>query len=180
MTDEKSSADAEFAAMHAVYSALQQLTPEAQSRVVNYIVDRLDLSAPTRKGKTQKDVEQPEEDGEEQEAVGAEMAVPITFKTFAELYDAAQPQTTAQKALLAGYWIQVCQGNETFDGHRANKELNHLGERIPNITNAVASLNAQKPSLAIQIKKSGNSQQARKTYKVTVAGENAVKAMLNG
>jgi hypothetical protein len=38
----------------------------------------------------------------------------------------------------------------------------------------------QKPALVLQLKKAGKSRQARKTYKVTVAGVKAVEAMLRG
>lgn len=98
----------------------------------------------------------------------------------AELDDAAAPKSNADTALIAGYWLQVCQGAETFDGFSANRELKHLGKGIANITHALESLKNQKPSLALQLRKSGKSQQARKTFKLTVAGIKAVEAMING
>ena len=102
------------------------------------------------------------------------------YETFAELFDAAQPSSNANMALVAGYWLQVCQGQTDFDGQSANTELKHLGRPIANITVAMNSLKSQKPTLVMQLRKSGKSQQARKTYKVTVAGIKAVEAMING
>jgi hypothetical protein len=167
---------AEFAAMHTVYDALKPLSPEAQARVIGHVAEVLGLSSPKTKpkppGTAKADGNVPDEEDDHTEAT--------SYKTFAELFDAAQPQTTAQKALVAGYWLQVCEGAESFDGQRANKELTHLGHKVPNITNAISTLNSQKPSLAIQLKKSGTSQQARKTYKITTAGETAVKEMIHG
>ena len=96
------------------------------------------------------------------------------------MFDAAQPQTGAQKALVAGYWLQACEGAGSFDSQRANTELKPLGHGVANITAALDTLKTQSPALALQLKKSGTSQQARKTYKITVAGETAVKAMING
>jgi hypothetical protein len=92
------------------------------------------------------------------------------YDSFAELFDAAQPSSKANMALVAGYWLQVCQGQGDFDGQSANTELKHLGQRIENITVAMNSLKGQKPSLVIQLRKSGKSQQARKIYKITPAG----------
>jgi hypothetical protein len=175
MDTEPSDPKAEFAAMHTVYDALKPLSSEAQARVIGHVAEVLGLSSPKAKlkpaGKPDQHV------GEEDDH--ADTATPV-YKTFAELFDAAQPQTTAQKALVAGYWLQVCEGAESFDGQRANKELTHLGHKVPNITNALSTLNGQKPSLAIQLKKSGTSQQARKTYKITAAGETAVRELING
>jgi hypothetical protein len=81
---------------------------------------------------------------------------------------------------VGGYWLQVCQNSESFDGFSVNKELKDVGQGLGNITNAIDGLRSQKPALALQLKKSGKSQQARKTYKVTVPGIKAVEAMING
>jgi len=178
MDKQDTAADAEFSAMHTVYSALKPLDEEARNRVISYIVARLDIAAPRMKTKIEKPMD---EDTEEQEAPaeGAAGIVPL-YKAFAELFDAAQPQTASQKALVAGYWLQICQGADSFDSQSLNKELKNLGHGIANITAAIEGLKIQSPALALQLKKSGSSQQARKTYKITVAGENAVRAMING
>jgi hypothetical protein len=60
-----------------------------------------------------------------------------------------------------------------------NKELKLLGEGVPNITMAVDALRSQKPALAVQLQKSGKTRQARKTYKLTVAGIKEVERMIN-
>lgn len=109
-----------------------------------------------------------------------EPTVAPKYAALAEIYDAARPTSNADKALVAGYWLQVCQGAESFDGFSANRELKHLGQGLANVTNAIDSLKGQKPALALQLKKSGKSQQARKVYKITVAGIKAVEAMING
>jgi hypothetical protein len=175
MIDSKTSAELEFEATRAMHSALEPLDEAARARVVSHVAAMLNIAeAPmTSKGTAV---------AEENQIVAdvATPAPPVTFKTFAELFDAAQPGTEAQKALVAGYWIQECEGADSFDGQRANKELNHLGHRASNITVAVGGLINQKPSLAIQLRKSGLSQQARKTYKITAAGIVAVRAMING
>lgn len=101
------------------------------------------------------------------------------FSEFAELYSAADPHSNADKALVAGYWIQVCQGAENFGGHAVNSELNHLGHKIANITNALSALNEAKPNLVLQLRKSGKTQQARKTYKLSTEGIKRVKGMIS-
>jgi hypothetical protein len=165
MSDHKTDSDTEFSAMHAVYAALAPLDEDARLRVVDYIVARLEISPrsalPDPPADTLAGSRNYEGTLKEEKAVGSK------FGSFAELYDAAQPTSQAEKALVAGYWLQVCQGAESFDAFSAHKELKN-------------SLKSQKPALALQLKKSGKTQQSRKTYKITVAGINSVASMING
>ncbi|TPJ20226.1 hypothetical protein FJW04_02515 [Mesorhizobium sp. B2-7-3] len=172
--------DDEFVAMRAVFTALKGLPDdEARVRVLSYAASRLGLAAGSPQAKSIHPAVEPLGDGEP-EAPAPATTSPSKFATFAELFDAAHPQSNADKALVAGYWLQVCGGAESFSGLAANTELKHLGEAAPNITNAIDSLKNQKPALALQLKKSGKSQQARKSYKITVAGVKAVEAMIHG
>jgi hypothetical protein len=162
--------------MHAVYDALSPLDGDAQSRVISYIVDRLEIVMGTSSGRRRFAADENEDERElEQEQADAPK-----YGAFAELFNDAQPKTQSEKALVAGYWLQVCQGAESFDGFSANKELKHLGEGVENITAAITALKGLKPAQAMQLKKSGKSKQARKTYKLTVAGIQAVEGLING
>lgn len=178
MVDTQSPADAEFSAMQILYSALEPLDGDARSRVINYIVARLEISLKTSTSPGSADSVL---SGDEGEIITEENEnAKAVYSSLAELYDSTQPKSNSDKALVAGYWLQVCMGAESFDGHSANKELKHLGEGLANITSAIDGLKSQKPALALQLKKSGKSQQARKIYKITVAGVKAVEAMING
>lgn len=176
MTNHQTGADAEFAAMQTLYGALEPLDDDARSRVINYIVSRLEISRSSNHGAHASfgASSEPEEVAEPAPLTSA------SYTSVAELYDAAQPKTNGEKALVSGYWLQVCRGADNFDSQSANKELKHLGQGLANITAAIETLKNQKPALALQLKKSGKSQQARKVYKITVAGIKAVEAMING
>jgi hypothetical protein len=102
------------------------------------------------------------------------------FEDFASLVDATHPETDPMRALVAGYWLQVCKGGPSFDAQSANTELKHLGHPSSNITMALGALINQKPSLVLQLRKSGNTKQARKSYKITESGIRKVRAMLSG
>lgn len=101
------------------------------------------------------------------------------FNTFPDLYHAANPATESDKALVAGYWVQVCQGKDGFDSFTANSALKDMGYNVSNITRALDSLMASDPKYVQQIKKTGQSRQARKVYKVTQAGSKRVAEMLS-
>jgi hypothetical protein len=167
--------DQEFAAMEAIYKALEPLSDEARTRVVAYISARLEVAPAVPRpqglaGPTQ-----------EQEAqLAQEQAKAPKYNSFAELFDAAAPNSNSERALVAGYWVQVCGGADNFDGFSANRELKNLGHGLANVTVAVEALRNQQPALALQLTKAGKTQQARKTYKLTLAGIKAVEGMIGG
>ena len=158
--------DPELKAMSAVLEALADLDREAQDRILNWTRSRLDLRKPKEVENT--DQESPKRDS------------PIKVESFAELFDQARPKLEKEKALLGAYWIQICQGQETFASSAVNNELKHLGHGLANVTDCLNRLIDQRPSLILQIRKSGTSKQARKTYKVTQAGVSRVQRMLAG
>jgi hypothetical protein len=99
------------------------------------------------------------------------------YDSFAELFDAANPVTERDKALVAAYWSQVCEGVSAFPAQILNTLLKDLGHGIGNITEALTALKNEKPALVLQLKKGGTSRQARKTYKLTAEGAKRVVSM---
>lgn len=174
MAKQPGDADAEFDAMQAIYQALEPLEEAARSRVLRYIAARLDIIDLTQ---ARPKADAPPNGFDEETASERARAEAPKYNSLAELADATQPITNADKALVAGYWLQVCQAADSFDAFSANKELKHLGHGVSNITMAIDALRNHKPSLVLQLKKSGRSQQARKTYKLTTAGVKSVEDM---
>jgi hypothetical protein len=177
MAPDQEAPDAEFQAMQTVYAALNGLAEDARGRVIEYVSDRLGLALKSSSKPVDRTSEPDVADTEQSNTLEP---TSTEFSSFAELYDEARPKSQSDKALVGGYWIQICQGAESFDGYSVNKELKNLGQGVPNITSALDVLKAQKPALALQLKKSGKSRQARKTYKITVAGIKSVEAMIGG
>lgn len=97
---------------------------------------------------------------------------------FPSLFEAADPQTESKKALVAGFWFQVVRGQTDFEGLQVNTELKNLGHGLSNVTRAFSALMSERPQLAIQIRKSGKSKQARKKYRLSAEGVRAVEAYL--
>lgn len=165
----------EFDAIKTAVTALEALDEKARGRALSYIADRLGVAVPTpSKPETPASVELSKAASE------ASNAATGPYATFAELYDAARPRTDIERALVSGYWLQVCQSAENFDGFNANKELKHLGHEVGNITRAIDHLKDQAPALVIQLRKAGSSRQARKLYKVTSSGIREVERLISG
>jgi hypothetical protein len=102
------------------------------------------------------------------------------FEAFGDLYTAVDPQTDADKALVGGYWLQVCTGQTTFASGNVNELLKDHGRPVGNITRAFDALRAARPALVNQTEKSGKTKQARKKYKLTTEGQKWIRGRLNG
>jgi hypothetical protein len=153
----------------------EKLAPEARQRAYTYLGNVLRLpttiaAAPAAKDRgsgSNKSIEHPTA------SVGN-----ISYASLAELYNAARPETGAQKVLVGGYWCQVCEGLQEFSAQLVNDQLKEIGAKVANVTVAFNTLKASNPGLVLQIRKSGKSQQARKQYKLTIAGIRAVEEMI--
>ena len=160
--------DRELSAMQAISRALADLDESERGRVLTWAASRYSVLLPKLSGGKASGAADP----------GDEELGSREFAEFVDLYDATNPRTDVERAAVAAYWFQVVQGTPTFQAQGLNDALKNLGFPIKNITDALASLQDRRPAQVRQVTKSGSSRQARKTYKLTVAGENAVRAML--
>lgn len=168
--------DPEVEAMGALSGVLGILEEDARGRVLRWAAERYGASiglAATASVPRQAH-------GETMGAIDDEVAPTnaLAFSHFAELFDAAHPKSDVDKAIVAGYWFQVIQKQPSFQSLQLNTELKHLGHVINNITDAIASNQERKPARIIQLRKSGSSRQARKTFKLTSEGITYVRGMI--
>jgi hypothetical protein len=160
MTDED-----EINAMKQISAALGPLDDLARGRVLYWAMSRYRTKASGADGASH---------------AGANSQRDATrFDTFAELFAAADPTTEREKALLAAYWEQVCRAQASLASQTLNDLLKDLGHGVGNITDALSALKDERPALVLQLKKSGTSKQARKTYKLTVEGIRRVQSMID-
>jgi hypothetical protein len=158
--NEMDDVQAELEAMKVIVDALRPLTSESVRKVLRFVNDTY-----PSKGTAQVT---PDEGQENQP----------TFLEFHELFDRAVPRTGPERALVAGYWLQVIQGNEEWDSLIVNRELKSLEHPSSNITRDLEVLVRRIPRWVHQTRKEGASQQTRKTYKLTNEGIKAVQRMI--
>lgn len=157
--------DTELSAMKALVDALDQLHEEGvRERVLRWAVDRYGLKLMTGKGTSAEPTSNLEE---------------TSYPDVASLFDAADPQTDPDKALVVGYWFQECQGQQDLDAQTINTALKNLGHGSANITEVLGRLAERKPAAVRQTQKRGTTRQARKKYRLTTAGVQAVGRMLS-
>jgi hypothetical protein len=165
-----SDSDSETKAIGAIAGIVEGLQDDQRGRVIRYIVERFNIPGASKSAKTPAGGSQTE----------PRIDTLAEFEDFASLVDATHPETDSMRALVAGYWLQVCKAGPSFDAQSANTELKHLGHPSSNITTALGALINQTPALVLQLRKSGNTKQARKSYKITESGVRKVRAMLSG
>lgn len=90
------------------------------------------------------------------------------------------PMTDVQRALVAAGFLQIKGSLEKLSGQEINKELKNIGQTVENITNAISGNIGVKPQRMIQLRKSGKSKQAKKEYKVTPPGIDAIQKLFKG
>ena len=174
MSEETRDPFAELDAMKAIATALKELDDEAIGRVIRWQIDQYGIEAPAAKAKRGKPIGSRAAEEEDTVEWSTE------FGSAAELLAAANPGTDVDKVLVTAYWFQVIQNQSDLESQSINTELKHQGHGVKNITTAFARLMAQKPQLAIQLRKSGTSKQARKKYKITNEGIQKVRRMIAG
>ncbi|HEX2092028.1 MAG TPA: hypothetical protein VHG28_06480 [Longimicrobiaceae bacterium] len=96
----------------------------------------------------------------------------------ASLLERWSPTTMSDKALLGAYYLARIRGDDTVTSQAINSELKRNGLAISNITRAIeANMRPDRP-LMTQEKKMGSTKQARKQYRITQAGIDAVERKL--
>jgi hypothetical protein len=156
--------EAEIKAMTAASAALQGLPPEAARRVINWLGQHYQAKLVVAASPEFRSA--------------ATEGAPATYAEFHELFDAANPESGVENALVVAYWFQVVQKHAELDSQQLNSALKNLGRPSSNITRDLESLIDRSPRLVIQVRKEGSTKQARKRYKLTIEGIRAVERML--
>ena len=157
----------ELSAMEAVADALNRLpSADAKHRVLQWAAGVFGL------GPGPRSISPPTAAAREGDVEGA-------GATLSDLLDRADPSNRQERILTVAYWLQVEQGNAEWTSQSVNDQLKDLGEGVPNITDALATLVGRRPSLVRQVRKSGHTQQARKLYSLTEAGRRTVRDLIS-
>lgn len=164
--------DKELKSMSAVLTALEPLDAQERARVIAWASQKLSIIGAASLRTSNSDSSGP--------AQSSGIQTSSQYTEFHQLFDAAQPKTGTDRALIGGYWFQVCQNSADFTGQQVNDDLKQLGHPVTNITKAFERLQSHKPILARQVQKTGKTKQGRKRYKLTREGQARVEAMCRG
>lgn len=96
-----------------------------------------------------------------------EVEEPDTFETF---YANIAPKTVIQKALTAAYWLETEDEMYSWRSHDITKILGSIGVKVNALSAALAIAEKKEEPLVELMSKSGDSMQARKTFRLAEAG----------
>lgn len=104
--------DKELKSMSAVLAALQPLDAEERARVIAWASQKLSIAnaTPLKTRNSDSSGASPNSDA----------SLSGQFTEFHQLFDAAHPETETDRALVGGYWLQVCQNSPDFSGQQVN------------------------------------------------------------
>lgn len=164
----------ELAAMQTVAKALADFSPESASRVLRWAAEHFSaqplpiatMSLPEATATTHAETNDDPRTMVER------------FRDAADLISHTGVTTGPDRALLAAYWVQTVEAKDGFDSYTINSMLKNMGYGLANVTTTLSSLMNQKPALVLQVKKSGQSKQARKVYRITREGENRAEHLI--
>lgn len=153
--------DAEMAAMTRMREVLAPLDSSGQRRVLLWASDAFGVS-----------LAQSEQRLPSHPLVQGAEALPASF---AELLELTEPASTADRAMVAMFWLLESVGGDAVDGRSVNRLLKEHGIDLTNVTNAISKLIDRKPRFAIQAGKKGKFE---KLYRLTSEGRKAVVQMM--
>jgi len=156
--------DSELEAMRSVLAALQPLDGPEQVRVLRWAWQRFGDETDTPAGAP---------------TTANVPDVPSEFTDPAHVIEASGASTGPERALCVAFFVQEIEGRPNFASQEINTVLKNLGHPLANVTKTLSSLRAQRPPLVMQVSKSGRTQQARKTYRLTNAGLDRVREMVS-
>lgn len=165
------STEPELKAMNDIYFTLKDLDDVVKQRVLQWVIGKFSLDV-----KSKKIAGVGQENGEIIQKGNKDFS---SINSVADIFANANVRSEAEKVLLVASYLQQKKDRSELTGREINKELNHLGHGVLNITNTISSLIKRKPQLMIQTRKEGKTKQAQKKYKVTEEGLVAAKKLIN-
>ena len=192
--------DQELTTLMKCVELIGELNSEAQARITNYLSSKFEGELPLMQAKSAADASATAKESKssaEGSAAVATAAKPAgdkqifrklednehlrieDFSSSADLFKVAKPKRAHEKALVVAAFLTVKQGLKELKSSDIQKGLRDVDKGLQNITNVITRLQTNKPKLMVQTRKAGDTQQARKRFKVTQEGLDMVEAMLN-
>jgi len=160
--------DSELNAMKVIGETLSPLDDEVRGRVMQWALSRFPTDLKVV------DAQQELPDNEVQSVSTA-----ASYDTFAEMLVASTADSRPENALMAAYWTQVIQGNETWKTFQVSKLLIDTGNGDLNLSRALEALIKTRPQQLVQTGRPNTSKgKGNKSFKLTFAGINAAKQLL--
>ena len=89
---------------------------------------------------------------------------------FETLYNAVAPKTAIQKIVTAAWWLENKDGKDSWKSFEVNKLLKSLDVKVSSVSGTLAIEGKKDDPKIVVLDKSGDSMQARKTFRLSDSG----------
>lgn len=160
----------EISAMREAYNALKDLKYDEKQRVFSWLQNKMDI----------KDIHEQKISliEESKHDVDLNHGLIENFNNIPDVFASVNVKKDVDRVLLVAAYLQLKNKLPDLTSREINKELQHLGYRVKNITTTIQGLINRKPQLMIQTWKNNSSKQGQKKFKVTSEGIATAKKML--
>jgi hypothetical protein len=167
----------EMAAMQAMADAIANLTPAQRRRVAAWLTAyAADEEVAADADATVEPSEALEDTAPEAEAPSQPVSHPVTFD---ELIAAVAPKTGAQKAAVAGYWLQATEGRQSWKASEVNKLLKSIDVKVSSMSIVLTNAVKTRDALIIELARLGDGERSRKTFCLSEQGTAYVEGSLS-
>ncbi len=97
---------------------------------------------------------------------------PDTFESF---YNLVAPKTAIQKIVTAAHWLENKDGKEAWKSFEVNKLLKSVDVKVTSVSGTLGLEEKKDQPLVEVLQKSGDSMQARKTFRLSDAGRSFIE-----
>lgn len=167
--------DPETSAITQIAEALSHLDTAAIRRVLDYFNSRYRVSSSHRDARSTRSETIDSDDGDNSPRMNSAPLQPKLRQNFVTFYLANRPSTRDGRVLLAAYYLSSIAGREEFDSYTLNQLLKEVNSESNNITRDLSKLQDDE---LVEQDKLGESQQARKVYRLTKDGVERVEGQI--
>ena len=158
----------ELNAMQQIANIVASLSTEERKRVASWLVEYASQEAPET-------VEEPDgsthSDAVDNASTNtADESLEMRFTTFGDLYSAVSPKKGAQKAAVAGYWLETEQGQRSWKASEVNKLLKSIDVKVSSISIVLTNAVKVDGPLIMELERMGDGERSRKTFCLSERG----------
>lgn len=160
----------ELKVLNEVADILRDLNKGEQRRTLEWLLDYFDVYD---EGLLENAYVLTEEDDvvdfsdEDYEPEAEEAPVDSDFET---LFAKVAPKTAIQKIVTAAWWLETKEGKDSWKSFEVNKLLKSIDIKVSSVSGTLAIEGKKEDSKIVVLEKSGDSMQARKTFRLSDAG----------
>lgn len=86
------------------------------------------------------------------------------YLDFGDLFNDVAPKTGAQKAVVAGYWLEKKNGQESWKASEVNKLLKSIDVKVSSISIVLSNAVKSSKTMITELERLGDSERSRKTF----------------